>query len=130
MRDIGIEEQRLTLVQPLPCTRCLDFELAPETVNDNMTGRAMLGKLAARLEREQHQTQRAPVDQAGLAMAMSGRMGLRVEGAREIGQIEGHRGSGQAHARMWAKTFFWWVQLGSLLFHGRDSTCNNAAYVY
>lgn len=129
MRDIGIEEQRLTLVQPLPRTCRLDFELAPETVNDHVTGRAMLGKLAARLEREQHQAQGTPVDQAGLAVAMSGRMGLRVQGAREIGQVEGHCGSGQPHARMWAKAFFWWVQLGSLLLHGRDSTWNNAAYV-
>jgi hypothetical protein len=94
MRDIGIEEQRLTLVQPLPCTRRLDVELAPETVNDYMTGRPMLGKLAARFEREQHQAQGTPMDQAGLAMSMSGRMRLRVQGTREIGQVERHRGSG------------------------------------
>ena len=82
------------------CRVRLDRQLAPEAVNHDVPGGAMLREPASRVEREQQEPERPPMDQAGLPVASLRGVGLGVERAGEIGKIEGYHRSGQSITRM------------------------------
>jgi hypothetical protein len=69
-----------------------DVELTPQAVDDDVAGRAMLRQAAAGIEGEQQQPEVPPMDQASLPMPVLGRVGLGLEGAGQIGEVERHDG--------------------------------------
>jgi hypothetical protein len=85
---VRIEEQRLAFVKLLLGACGINLELSAEAVNDHLSRSLMLGKLATRLECEEHQPEGAAMDQTCLAMSMDGRMRFRVQGTSERTQVE------------------------------------------
>jgi hypothetical protein len=76
MRHVRIQHDSRASLQPVVSTACLDAQLAPKTVNNDMTWGPMLRQATTGLKCEQQEPKRPPVDQASLVVTTLRRVGF------------------------------------------------------
>lgn len=96
----GVQGKGLAGPKQMPGGARVDMELPTETMNHDVAGRTMLRQTAAGLKAEEQEPEAATVDQANLPMPVLRRVGLALQRARKLRQVERHDRPAQAIARM------------------------------